>query len=560
MNDTDSPEVKDASVLFEGAGGSSPITKGLLTGEFASEGYRRLSLVAGVMFGAALVLLIVWLLEGAASGVWGASVEFGSVFLLLLILLCFLVGCRRQGFPVRAFVPIALSMEVLCSIIVSASILGWQHRIGPETLAWLTNDGPQPFDLGAGHIPWSGFWVVLFATLIPLRPRQHLLGALLSISPLFFGPMISIWFLGYPPELEVGRLGPVLHVSVWLGFRGLLAAGIAYFAARSVHGLRKRLAKARRMGSYFLQEKLGEGGMGEVWKANHHMLARPAAIKLIKPANGSQPSTWPDLAARFQREVSATAQLRSPRTIEIYDYGLTDDGTFYYVMELLDGLDLEALVKTHGPVSWTRAVHILVQICHSIGEAHDRGLVHRDIKPANIFLCRLGRDVDQVKVLDFGLVKKTGSQTEDSGLTQRGVLVGTPAYAAPEVATGIAAADARSDIYSLGCVAFWLLTARTVFEASSSLEMLIQHAKEDPSPPSHGSELEIPQEVDQLVLVCLSKEPHDRPSSVDDLAGCLRAIDEPEGWSKDDAARWWRIHLPKVVEPVRDVGGGDRVS
>ena len=461
-------------------------------------------------------------------------------------------------FPVKAFVPVALSMEVLGSIMASASILGWQHRIGPETLAWLTNDGPQPFDLGAGNIPWSGFWVVLFATLIPLRPRQHLLGALLSISPLFFGPMISIWLLGYPPELEAGRLGPVLHVSVWLCFRGLLAAGIAYFASRSVHGLRKRLAKARRMGSYFLQEKLGEGGMGEGWKANHHMLARPAAIKLIKPASGSQPSTWPDLAARFQREVSATAQLRSPRTIEIYDYGLTDDGTFYYAMELLDGLDLESLVKTHGPVSWTRAVHILVQVCHSLGEAHDRGLVHRDIKPANIFLCRVGRDVDQVKVLDFGLVKKTGSQTEDSGLTQRGVFIGTPAYAAPEVATGIAAADARSDIYSLGCVAFWLLTARKVFEASSSLEMLIQHAKEDPSPPSHGSELEIPQELDQLVLACLSKEPHDRPSSVDDLAGCLRAIDEPEGWSKDDAARWWRIHLPKVVEPVCDVGGGDR--
>ena len=538
--------MKDAAVIFGGASGSSPTSRGFFTREVAPEGYRRLYLVAGVMSGAVLAMLIVWLIEGTATGAWGTPVDVGGMVLFLILMLFVLVGCRRRMLPVRAFVPVALSMEVLCSIFASSSVLGWQHRIGPETLAWLTGDGSLPFNLGVGHIPWSGLWVVLFATLIPLRPRQHLVGALLAISPLFFGPMISIWLLGYPPELEARGFGPVLHVSVWLFYRGLLAAGIAYFAARSVHGLRKRLAKARQMGSYLLQEKLGEGGMGEVWKANHHMLARAAAIKLIKPDDGTMGSTWPELVERFQREVRATAQLRSPRTVEIYDYGLTEDGTFYYVMELLDGFDLEAFVKAHGPVPWVRTVRILRQICHSLGEAHDQGLVHRDIKPANIFLCRVGRDVDQAKVLDFGLVKKTGSQSEDPGLTQHGDFVGTPAYAAPEVATGTADADARSDIYSLGCVAFWLLTGKTVFEASSSLEMLIQHAKEDPSPPSQCSELEIPRELDRLVLLCLSKEPHERPPSVDDLAGRLRAIDDPGGWCVDDAARWWSLHRPRT--------------
>jgi serine/threonine-protein kinase len=227
--------------------------------------------------------------------------------------------------------------------------------------------------------------------------------------------------------------------------------------------------------------------------------------------------------------------------VEVYDYGLTDDGRFYYVMELLDGMDLEMLVARHGPLPAERVVHVLLQVCHSLAEAHARGLVHRDIKPANILLCRYGQDVDFIKVLDFGLVKRAGELSRgDAKLTEVGGFAGTPAYGSPESAGGEGEeVDARSDLYSLGCVAHWLLTGQTVFSASSPMLMLVQHLHQEPQAPSKSTALAVPPELDALILSCLAKDRAARPASAEEVSGRLRAIDFATPWSPERAQQWW---------------------
>jgi serine/threonine-protein kinase len=336
---------------------------------------------------------------------------------------------------------------------------------------------------------------------------------------------------------------------VFLLLPTIISVGMAWYAARRIYGLRSDLSKARELGSYHLVEKLGEGGMGEVWKAEHRMLARPAAIKLIHPEAVKEEAESGDAPgrhlARFEREVQATAQLCSPHTIEVYDYGLTGSGTFYYVMELLDGLDLQEVVTQFGIMPPERVTSILLQACHSLAEAHASGLVHRDIKPANIFLCRLGQDVDFVKVLDFGLVKRTHAPGE-AHLTQVGTFAGTPAYAPPEmVVAGEEDVDGRADIYSLGCVAYWLLAGRTVFSATNAMQMLLKHSNEAPRPPSEYSIAPLPDELDRVILDCLAKDPTDRIPSIDALAHRLREIEWSQQWNDDMALGWWQEHLPR---------------
>ncbi|HBP17100.1 MAG TPA: hypothetical protein DEA08_04795 [Planctomycetes bacterium] len=289
---------------------------------------------------------------------------------------------------------------------------------------------------------------------------------------------------------------------------------------------------------------LGSGGMGEVWRATHRMLARPAAIKLIRPealsgrASATQRQT---LKARFEREARATAQLSSPHTISIYDFGATEDGVLYYVMELLDGTDLETLVAEHGPLPAGRVVHLLKQACESLAEAHRAGLVHRDVKPANLFLARKGRRVDWVKVLDFGLVKER--EATSAALTADGELAGTPAYLAPEVATGDAPVDGRADLYALGCVAYALLTGAPVFEGVTAMQVAAAHVVEAPAPPSTRTRALIPRDLEALILACLAKAPADRPASAADLRDALRATGLSSGWTAKHARAWWDTHL-----------------
>jgi serine/threonine-protein kinase len=287
--------------------------------------------------------------------------------------------------------------------------------------------------------------------------------------------------------------------------------------------------------------------MGEVYQATHRMLARPAAIKLIRSDTiGANDGETTQLAVkRFRREAEAAASLRSPHTVELYDFGITDDQTLYFVMELLEGMTLEEMVREHGPLPVARAIYILRQVCESLQEAHARGLVHRDIKPANIHVGRLGLEYDFVKVLDFGLVKSVAAGSDgDSLATAAGLTPGTPAYMSPEMSRGDAVGS-PADIYALGCVAHYLLTGQLVFEASNPLQMIARHLSAMPVPPSQRANIHLPAGMDKLVMSCLAKEPEDRPSAAE-LSRSLAALDA-EPWREVEAKEWWEARASSVV-------------
>jgi serine/threonine-protein kinase len=250
---------------------------------------------------------------------------------------------------------------------------------------------------------------------------------------------------------------------------------------------------------------------------------------------------------RFEREAQVIASLRSPHTVDLFDFGIADNGAFYYVMELLEGLDADTLIRKFGPVPPERAIHLLCQVCHSLSEAESCGSVHRDIKPANIFVCRYGEDRDFIKVLDFGLVKAFDEAGEAGpALTRENVVHGTPAFIAPEQALGRAALDARVDIYATGCVAYWLLTGQLVFTAPNSMALLLHHVHTTATPPSSRTELPIPPALDRLVLSCLAKNPDERPQSAKELSYQLAQIEVPSVWTQARAREWWNRHQPNA--------------
>ncbi|HSE37155.1 MAG TPA: response regulator [Blastocatellia bacterium] len=297
------------------------------------------------------------------------------------------------------------------------------------------------------------------------------------------------------------------------------------------------------LGHYRLVEKLGVGGMGEVWRARHQLLARPCAVKLIRPdllgERNREAAT-----ERFRLEAQAIARLSSQNTVRLYDFGVSETGSFYFVMELLDGMDLASLVDRFGPLPPERVVWVLRQACRSLSEAHEAGLLHRDIKPHNLFLCRLGLDYDVVKLLDFGLVKSL--RDDNPNITAAGSLAGTPAYMPPERILG-AVVDQRSDLYSLGCAAYWMLTGQTVFQGEMTA-MLIHHTKTAPQPPSRKAGIAIPERLEQIVLGCLEKAPEKRPQSALDLWGQLGEVTFETPWSLERAESWWRNHISRSSE------------
>ena len=322
----------------------------------------------------------------------------------------------------------------------------------------------------------------------------------------------------------------------------LFGVGISITASSIIQTLRAEVIEAKQAGQYRLIESIGEGGMGEVWKAEHALLARPAAVKLIRPEvlDPDDPVKAESMIRRFEREAQNTANLRSVHTIELYDFGITESGTLYYVMELLDGVDLETLVNQEGALSPARARFLLLQVCDSLAEAHDKGLVHRDIKPANVLACRLGGEYDFAKVLDFGLAKRRepDSGSQEAKLTREGMVIGTPAYMPPETVTqGIS--DARSDIYALGCVMYWLLTGELVFEGSLGMSMVVRHVQDTPEPPSKHSKLDVPAGFDEIVLACLAKSPDERPQSAAEIKRMLAELELEGSWTEVDARKWW---------------------
>jgi len=386
------------------------------------------------------------------------------------------------------------------------------------------------------EISWIGAVILMFSAIVPSTRMKTLVAGLVAAS---MNPVGMLWARsrGY------SDFGPASN-ALLMHYPDYLLVGVAVVISHVVTTLGRQVAKAREMGSYQLGELLGRGGMGEVYKASHRMLARPAAIKLIRRemlgVNDSAAAAR--TIARFRREAEAAAQLRSSHTVDLYDFGVTEDQTFYLVMEFLDGMDLESLVRQHGPMPAARVVHVLRQVCDSLDEAHARGLVHRDIKPANIHLGRVGRHDDFVKVLDFGLVKTAAMSAEPLLATIEGVIMGTPAYMAPEMALG-EHVDARADLYALGCVAYYLLTGAQVFSGDTALKVITQHIQAVPVAPSERTELPIPAKLEHLVLACLAKKPEDRPQTARDLAHSLDSIDGMT-WSEEQAAQWWRQHHP----------------
>ena len=388
-------------------------------------------------------------------------------------------------------------------------------------------------------ISWIGAVVLMSSAIVPNSPMKTLIAGLIAASMNPLGMLIAkargTW--------DFGSLGNVLVMH----YPDYLLVGVAVVISRVVTRLGQQVTRAREMGSYRLVARLGKGGMGEVWRARHHMLARDAAIKLIHPDMLSRKSGSDSILVqrRFEQEAKATASLRSPHTVELYDFGVTQDGIFYYVMELLDGIDLETLVKKFGPQPPARVVNIVRQVCRSLADAHDHGLIHRDIKPTNIFLCRLGNEYDFVKVLDFGLVKVLDN--DDAKMTAEGATTGTPAYMAPEMAMGSSPVDGRTDLYGLGCVAYWLLTGSLVFDEKTAPAMMLAHLQKAPIAPSRKSHLVVPASLERAIMMCLEKGPAERPAGADVLARMLEGCDGSGSWTSEDAALWWRTKMAEAV-------------
>jgi len=378
---------------------------------------------------------------------------------------------------------------------------------------------------------WSPVAIVLvmYGALVPARPSTIATACVVSA---LMDPLVLLLAQRAGTRPSLVQL-PLLMLSPAAG------AGLAVLSSRVLYGLTERISRAREVGSYRLQKRLGIGGMGEVWMAKHQMLARPAAIKLIRPAILAThgPEEAKRLLKLFEREAQTTASLTCPNTIQLFDYGVTLDGTFYYVMELLDGYDLQTLVKEFGKQPPERVVHLMIQATDSLHEAHEHQFVHRDLKPANIFTCRYGGEVDFVKVLDFGLVMDRRPTEEE---LQRPGLIGTPAVMAPEMVRFNAPVDRRADIYALGCVAYWLLTRERVFEAENRADMLVMHAHQRPVPPSKRAGISVPPRLEELILSCLEKNPNKRPQTARELGDKLRELELDKAWTRSRRESWWQ--------------------
>jgi serine/threonine-protein kinase len=482
-------------------------------GELIRESRRRVRVAAAIGVAGYLIVL-----GAASSGVLHATpleraVDVAHDWVGLAACTLLLGATLLRRLADRAVFALALSCELLLAAVISLTI-------------------PWAMFLRTGHLvglTWVVPIMILFPLLVPARPRTVLL---VSAACALMMPG------GIAVLAAAGRV--VAHRPDYLAaaITGTIGAGIAVVASRTVYGARQQLAVASRMGSYELIERLGQGGMGEVWRAHHSMLARPAAVKLILPERLQAPAEARETAVqRFTREAQLTAGLRSPHTVQLFDFGISADGVMYYAMELLDGLNLDHFVYRYGPVEPRRAVHWLRQACHSLGEAHARDLTHRDIKPANLFVCAYGRERDFVKVLDFGLARPAVA-AGDARLTREGGWLGTPGYMAPEQVFGRDSGPS-ADLYALGCVAYWLLSGEKPFEADDAGELMRQHVQVAAAPLGERAKQPIPPALEAVVMACLAKEPASRPRDADELSERLARAVDGEPWSSAEALAWW---------------------
>ncbi len=435
--------------------------------------------------------------------------------------------------------PLSLARLQMIELVLAAALLiGAGIRFWELFRLWLTQlsrlgEGGSLFFLGLidmVSLVWAAA-LVGYGAFIPGTWRRRVVTVpLLALAPLCYVTFFGLQSEAFPRDL-LARALP--RMAVWLA----IGTTVSLFAFRRVDALRREAFRARQLGQYRLKDRLGAGGMGEVYLAEHVLLRRPCALKLIRAEAAGDPRTL----QRFEREVQATATLTNWHTVEIFDYGLAADGTFYYVMEYLPGLDLEQLVARHGPLPPERAVHLLRQVCSALREAHAVGLIHRDIKPSNVLVCERGGLFDVAKLLDFGLVRTPDLGQDTTRLTQEGSIAGTPAYLSPEQANGQASLDARTDIYSLGGVAYFLLAGRPPFQGSTVLQTLAAHLYESVVP-LRERRADMPADLEAVVLRCLEKDPARRFADVASLDDALARCGCCGQWTQEKAAAWWRQH------------------
>jgi serine/threonine protein kinase len=331
-------------------------------------------------------------------------------------------------------------------------------------------------------------------------------------------------------------VGSAVATTCWV----VSAVTLATVASHTIFGLRREVQKARVLGQYTLESKIGEGGMGAVWRAQHALLRRPTAVKLLPPERAGE-----EAIRRFEREVQQTARLRHPNSVAVYDYGRTRDGVFYYAMELLEGIDLERLVREHGPQPPGRVIHVLTQICGALAEAHDLGLVHRDVKPANVLLSPRREEHEFAKVVDFGLVKSVEAEGHGA-VTATNTITGTPLYMSPEAITSPDSVGAASDLYAVGAVGWFLLVGKPPFEADTIVEICSKHLYTPAERPSAVLGTPIPSDLEDVILGCLEKQQSARPANARALRTALEACRSAGEWSTRDAIAWWRTHAPDL--------------
>ena len=391
----------------------------------------------------------------------------------------------------------------------------------------------------AGMAPTRTNGLVLFiAAVLPWRVRYQAIAAVVAATAY---PVFVLVTQSTIPSVAASWAAvsePYRDRAVQGALGAALVAGASVIVSWSLFSVRRELRKAQRLGNYVIQRDLGKGGMGEVYVAEHALIRRPTALKVMK----SDPARSAELIGRFEREVQLSANLTHPNTITVYDFGRAADAhTFYYAMEYLEGMDLQKLVDRYGPLPPDRACYILVQVCGSLGEAHRAGILHRDVKPSNIFLTERGGLYDFVKVLDFGLAKDLGPE-DDASLTRAGQVFGTPLYIAPELARNEGSVAGSADLYSLGCVAYFMLTGSPPFEGSSPYDVVSKHMNEEPRPPSEVASQTIPAALDALILRCLAKKPEDRFEDMAALAEAIEGVAFDPPWSSERARDWWLGH------------------
>ena len=385
-----------------------------------------------------------------------------------------------------------------------------------------------------GFIPNpAGMWFTLIFTYAIFIPntwrRAAAVIGVMAAAPVVWSIFDMTWFDAIARCRHNYDEFPTLVLMMGTGF------GASVLGTHMIGTLRREAYEAKQLGQYRLKHLIGSGGMGEVYLAEHQLLKRPCALKVIRPGKADDPK----VLARFEREVRATAALSHWNTVEIFDYGRTEDGTFYYVMEYLPGLSLSELVERYGPLPAARVIYLLRQTCDALHEAHSAGLIHRDIKPGNIFAAQRGGIYDVAKLLDFGLAKPlTNSDSDSLQLTQDGAITGSPLYMSPEQSLGENEPDARGDIYSLGAVAYYLLTGHAPFEGDTAMKVIVAHAREEPAPPSRWCS-DIPSDLEQVVLRCLAKRPEDRFQDVLSLGRALADCEAAGDWSPQRAEQWW---------------------